>query len=339
MGHRLLVSVSALAVVIGLVVLVPSTGAGQSASPLRTAWGDLDLQGVWDFRTLTPFERPTEIADKEFFTKEEAAKFLAAALTDIAARDERVPSDIVGNYNQFWFDRGTTLSATMRTSQVVDPPNGRLPALTPEARQRATSAEAKRIAAVRRGQGPAASFEDLDAGDRCIMHAKAGPPINPGGYNNNVRLFQAPGYVAILNEQIHDVRIVPLDGRPHVSNQIRLWMGNSRGRWEGRTLVVETVNFNGKHDQVGRPLLSSGQHLSLVERFTRTDANTIHYQYTVTDPATWVRPWTAEYTMTKSRDRIYEYACHEGNISLHQILSGSRAAEKAAGAAAKTSSR
>jgi hypothetical protein len=338
MRRRLPVSVDALALTIGLVVLVPATGAGQSAA-LRTPWGDPDLQGVWDFRTLTPFERPKELAGKELFTRAEAEAFLAKQLADIAGRDSRVPDDIVGNYNQFWFDRGTTLSGTMRTSQIVDPTDGRLPPLTPEAQTRATSDEAKRISAARRGFAPAVSFEDLDAGDRCIMHQKAGPPINPGGYNNNVQIFQAPGYVAILNEQIHDVRIIPLDGRPHASSQIRQWMGNARGRWEGRTLVVESINFNGKHDQVGRPLLSSGEQLTLVERFTRADAGTLHYRYTVTDPAIWVRPWSAEYTMVKNPEKVYEYACHEGNLSLYQMLAGSRAAEKAADAAAKTSSR
>jgi hypothetical protein len=338
MRRRLLMSLSALAMTTGL-VLVPTTGAGQSAAPPRTAWGDPDLQGVWDFRTLTPLERPKQLAGKEFFTKAEAEAFLSSALSDIAGRDSRVPDDIVGNYNQFWFDRGTTLSGTMRTSQIVDPKDGRLPPLTPEAQKRATSDEAKRILSVRRGFAPAISFEDLDAGDRCIMHQKGGPPINPGGYNNNVQVFQAPGYVAILNEQIHDVRIIPLDGRPHASSQIRQWMGNSRGRWDGQTLVVETINFNGKHDQVGRPLLSSGERLTLVERFTRTDGNTLHYRYTVTDPAIWVRPWSAEYTMARNPEKLYEYACHEGNFSLYQMLAGSRAADEAAGAAATTSAR
>ena len=232
-----------------------------------------------------------------------------------------------GFYNNFWLDRGTKVIGTRRTSQIVDPADGRLPPLTEEAQRRADSPEAQRIADARRGARPAESWTDLDAGDRCIQHAKAGPPISVGGYNNNVQLFQAPGYVALLNEQNHDVRIIPLDGRPHVGPQVIQWMGDSRGRWEGETLVVETTYFNGKHDQIGRPLLSTGEHLSLIERFTRTDPETLLYEFTVTDPTIWVSPWTAQLTMKKNPDLIYEFACHEGNYGLYNIMAGSSAEE------------
>ena len=278
MIHRVLVSVSAVAVLVAL-VLGAAAAAAQTTVP-KTAWGQPDLQGLWDFRTLTPLQRPEDLADREFLTVEEAATLeqdavdrnlhlanrpaeLATASDQVDRRTDGTP----GFYNNFWLDRGTTIVATRRTSLIVDPPNGRLPALTAEAKQRAASPEAQRIADANRGRVPAVSWLDLEPGDRCIQHGKAGPPINPGGYNNNIQLFQAPGYVAILNEQIHDVRVIPLDGRPHLEPGIRQWMGDSRGHWEGSTLVVETTNFNGKHEQVGRPDLSSGEHQSLIERF------------------------------------------------------------------------
>ena len=188
-------------------------------------------------------ERPRELAGKEVLTEEEAAEFVAASLAEIEGRDDEVPGDIVGNYNQFWFDRGTTVVGTRRTSRIVDPPDGRLPALTPEAERRSTSPEARRVTQAGRGIVPPVSWEDLSPGSRCIHHGKAGPPINPGGYNNNMQLFQAPGYVAILTEQIHSVRVIPLDGRPHLGSGIRQWMGDSRGRWDGDVLGSRDHEF------------------------------------------------------------------------------------------------
>ena len=332
MNHRCL---AAVLTVLAVVALTPIFAAAQSASAPRTPWGQPDLQGVWDFRTITPLQRPEELADKEFFTEEEAANLEQEAvdrdarLWEQGARKTEAGGN-VGAYNNFWMDRGLKAVGTRRTSLIVDPPDGRLPPLTAAAQRLAESQEAQRIADVRREGRPAASWADLDAGDRCIQHAKAGPPISTGGYNNNIQLFQTPDQVAILNEQNHDVRIVPLDGRPHVKPQIQQWMGDSRGRWEGDTLVVETIHFNGKHDQVGRPLLSTGEHLSLVERFTRTGPETLLYEYTVTDPTIWVRPWTAQYPMQKNPELIYEFACHEGNYSMESTLSGARAIEKRA---------
>ena len=332
-------SVVVYVVIVGL-GLWPHLASGQSTDALRTPWGDPDLQGVWDYRTLTPLERPADQAERAFLTEEEAAalerttverneRLLTRAAERTTASDQvdRREDGTPGFYNNFWLDRGTTAVATRRTSLVVDPANGRLPALTADAGRRASSDEARRIAETRRGTRPARSWTDLDAGDRCIQHAKAGPPISVGGYNNNVQLFQTPGYVAILNEQNHDVRIIPLDGRPHVASRIRQWMGDSRGRWEGDTLVVETIHFNGKHDQVGRPLLSTGEHLRLVERFTRADEGNLVYQFTVTDPTIWVSPWTAELPMKRNPDLIYEFACHEGNYGLYNIMAGSRLEE------------
>jgi hypothetical protein len=343
MSHRVLASLGAAAVLVGLVSWRPAPVTAEQQintaqlTVNKTAWGEPDLQGVWDFRTITPLERPRNLADREFLTEAEAAKLEQAVVdqneellrrpaerTTAGGNVDRREDGTPGFYNNFWLDRGTTVVGTRRTSLIVDPPNGRLPAMTEETGRRAASAEARRVAGARNGDVPAISWEDLDPGDRCIQHGKAGPPINPGGYNNNVQVFQSPGYVAILNEQIHDVRIIPLDGRPHLSPQIRQWMGDSRGRWEGQTLVVETTNFNGKHEQAGRPILSSGEHLTLVERFT------LVYRYTVTDASTWVRPWTAEVTMKKSQDRLFEFACHEGNYSMPVRLAGARAMEKTA---------
>ena len=328
--------------VIAVVAMTPLLAVAQSTTVARMPWGDPDLQGVWDYRTITPLQRPEDQAEKEFLTEEEAsslerdildrnARLLTRApeLTSTSNQVDRREDGTPGFYNNFWLDRGTTAVETRRTSLIADPPDGRLPQLTPGAKRRADSSEAQRVAEVRRGAQPAQSWTDLDAGDRCIQHAKAGPPISVGGYNNNIQLFQVPGYIALLNEQNHDVRIIPLDGRPHVGAQISQWMGDSRGHWEGETLVVETIQFNGKHDQIGRPLLSTGQNLSLVERFTRTDSDTLFYEFTVTDSTIWVSPWTAELPMKRNPDLIYEFACHEGNYGLYNIMAGSRMEELA----------
>ena len=327
---------------IGGMALMPALAAAQESTISRTSWGDPDLQSVWDYRTVTPLQRPEDQLDKEFLSEEEAASIeeenlardanlltRAPQRTSASNQVDRREDGSPGFYNNFWLDRGTTAVATRRTSLIVDPPTGRLPAMTPDAQRRADSEEAQRIADVRRGARPARSWTDLDAGDRCIQHAKAGPPISVGGYNNNVQIFQVPGYVALLNEQNHDVRIIPLDGRPHVRAGISQWMGDSRGRWEGDTLVVETVQFNGKHDQIGRPLLSSGEHLSLIERFTRPDIDTLVYEFTVSDPTIWVSSWSVEHPMKRNPNLIYEFACHEGNYGLYNIMAGSRMEDNA----------
>ena len=309
-----------------------------------TSWGDPDLQAVWDFRTITPLQRPEDLIGQEFLTEEEAATF-AEVQTRRQNRDF-IDSELGGlnyapeadggvvPYNEFWYDRGTSVISSRRTSLIIDPPDGQLPPFTPEA-QRKAEAQREIGREEQRGRPRADSHEDRPLGNRCIQHGKAGPPINPGAYNNNMQLFQTPGYIAILNEQIHSVRVIPLDGQPHLEPKILQWMGDSRGHWEGQTLVVETTNFNGQHQQVGRPSLSSGGQLSLIERFTRLDPETLVYEYTVTDPATWVSPWTAQVPMRRNPDSIYEYACHEGNYSLAVILRGARLEEQAAEEAAK----
>jgi hypothetical protein len=292
----------------------------------RTPDGQPNLQGVWDFRSLTPLERPAELAGRDVLTLEEAAAFEKKRLTEIANLDNEVPADIVGNYNQFWFDRGTTVVETKRTSLIVDPIDGRIPSMTPEGQKREDA-----IAAARRGIGnheptPGGWVEELGPNAlqvRCIVGFNSGPPMAPGGYNNNVQILQAPGYVVLVNEMNHNARIVPLDGRPFVG--VRRWVGESRARWEGETLVVETKNFL-RETSFNRGRTTKNLHL--VERFTRVDRDTLVYEFTVNDPTVWTRPWTAQVTMTRSDQHIYEYACHEGNVGLVNILAGARAKEK-----------
>jgi hypothetical protein len=296
---------------------------GKTWTSPRTAWGDPDLQGIWDFRTLTPLERPREFAGKEFLTEEEAAELERQAAQRPDGRPPGDPREAPSVHPPFWLDYGKNVIGTRRTSLLVDPPDGRVPALTPEAQKRAAAR-----AEARRGRGPADSWEDRSLFERCITRGLPAGML-PAGYNNNVQIFQSPGYAVILLEMIHDARIVPLDGRPHLQQNIRQWLGDSRGRWEGDTLVVETTNFSDKTNFRG-----SGANLHLVERFTRVDGGTIDYQFTASDPTTWARPWTVAFPLTKSDGPIYEYACHEGNYGLAGILRGARSEERAAEEAA-----
>jgi hypothetical protein len=291
---------------------------------------------VWNFSTATPLERSSELGGKQVLNDDEAAEFeqQEAAKAD---HDKNPPADIVGNYNEFWYDGNKKVVGTRRTSLIVDPPDGRLPPLTAEA-QKKDAAETE----VRRGVGrneptPGGWIDDLGPGGlqvRCILGFNSGPPMTPAAYNQNVELFQTRQDVVILNEMIHNARIVPMDGRPH--GQLRQWVGDSRGHWEGETLVVDTTNFlretaflRGK----------TTQNLHLIERFTRVDADTLLYEFTVDDPTVWTRPWTAEIAMTRSEQRMYEYACHEGNYALPGILGGARAKEKSAEEAANIRSK
>ena len=328
-----------LTVIAALLVVTLGTGLADaqvsdaSSETPRTPWGDPDLQGIWNNSTITPFQRPEDLADQEFLS-EEAAASLEAQVVDRNARLNE-PSVVrttplpaggnVGAYNNFWMDRGTTVVATRRTSIIVDPPNGRLPALTAEASRRLSSPEAERLARIRRGDLPAESWHQLDLGDRCLWYR--GIPSFPTGYNNNYHLVQTPDYVAILQEHIHDVRFIPLDGRPHLDPTIRQYAGDSRGHWEGDTLVVETTNFN-QHAFIRNFNGNLSQSLHVVERFTRLGPDTLGYEFTVTDPETWTAPWSGSLPMSRSRDQMYEYACHEGNYGMFGILGGSRAQER-----------
>jgi hypothetical protein len=333
MRHRLAINVGVLAALIAWLPFAIALVSGQARSSAanakvssktettpRTPWGDPDLQGVWSYATLTPLERPASVGGREFFTREEAAAREAEAEVDAPPR----PGD-PGTYNVHWFDRGK-IASNLRTSLIVDPPDGRLP-LTPEAR--------KLIAAkTQYAQAhPADSWLDRSAWDRCITYHGV-PPISTG-YNNTYQILQTPDYVAILVENIHDVRIIPLDRRPRLSDSIQQWNGDSRGRWEGKTLIVETSNYSDK-TQLRFP---SSARTRAVERFTRVAADVIDYQFTIDDPTVYTRPWTAVRPFTRLPNyRIYEYACHEGNYAMSGILAGARAEEKAAEEAAKRES-
>ena len=321
MTYRI-VAAAALAALTSVPAAAQSDGAGGAP---RTAWGDPDLAGVWDFRTLTPLERPEALGEKAFLTSEEAAAFEQQALLernadrrDGADRSFGIGSDIERAYNDFWWDYGSNVTADRRTSLIVDPPDGRIP-WTPAGKARPGTFDGA-FSGV-----PAAGPEDRALSERCILGFNSGPPMGPSAYNNNVQLFQTPDTVVIFNEMIHDARIVPLDGRAHLDAGIRQWMGDPRGRWEGSTLVVETTNFLRETHFAG-----SSANLHLVERFTRVDHDTLLYEFTASDPATFSRPWTAQIPMKRSDGPLFEYACHEGNYGMFNLLAGARADEQAA---------
>jgi len=274
----------------------------------RPGAGELD--GIWNYATMTPLERPRDLAAKPVLTPAEAVDYERQTLARQATTNNTAGPD--------WWDSGTRFLTNGRTSLIIDPPDGRVPAMTPEAQQRA----AARTQA-RRARGPADGPEDRALNERCLNWSVAGPPMLPGVYNNNVQIIEARGYVAIVSEMIHDARIVPMDGRAH--GTVPAWMGDARGRWEGRTLVVDTVGFTDKTAFRG-----SGEHLHLVERFTRIDAETLEYRFTAEDPSTWTKPFTAMFPLRKTAGPIYEYACHEGNErSMVGMLRGARAEERA----------
>ncbi len=300
--------------ILSAVVLLPVPAAAQA--PERTPWGDPDLQGVWTNRTTTPLERPSELGERAVLSNEERAALDAEA---DAARDQPPPPGRTGAYNDFWLDRGVR---TSQTSLIVDPPDGKYPAKTERVRESDAA-----FAALRDGT-QFETWEDLNLYDRCITRGMPGAMI-PGFYNHNYQILQTPDYVVILVEMIHDARIIPLDGRAHVPAQLNQWMGDSRARWEGDTLVVETTNLTPRGDQRVRYLVhAASEQAHVVERFTRVDADRIDYSFTVTDPATYAGPWTAEIPMVPLGGEIFEYACHEGNYGLTNILAGARTAEQ-----------
>jgi len=321
MRRRVVGVVSALALVLTTGSLIPASLAGQTTkakkpwSLPRTPDGQPDFQGIWDFRTATPLERPREFAGREFFTSEEAAAFEKQSADRL--------EETLAVHAPFWLDYGANVLASRRTALIVDPPDGRVPSLTSEAQQKtaAARAEARRT----RADGP----EDFSLGERCILFG-AGPPIVPGPYNNNIQIVQTRDTVVVFNEMIHDARIVPMDGRPHLPPNIRPLLGDSRGRWDGDTLVIETTNFTDRTRFRG-----SDENLRLIERFTRTGADTLMYEFTLDNPTAFTSRWTAAYPMARSEEHMYEYACHEGNYGLRNMLTSARFADKAAEGAAK----
>ena len=286
----------------------------------RTPWGDPDLQGVWNNNTVVPLERPEALADKERLTDEEVAERFQRTSEATFAEREGDP----GFYNEFWFEYGQD---TNRTSLIVDPPDGRLPPLTRQGRARA-DAGAHRFPD---GREPVASWQELSLFDRCITRGLPGA-MSPGFYNHNYHILQTPTHVVLVVEMIHDSRIIPIDGRPHAPDDVRQWLGDSRGRWEGDTLVVETQNFTRKTNTRMATVFGGGRSLRLVERFTRVDADTIDYRYTFEDDAEFTRSWTAAIPLNRVEGPLFEYACHEGNYAMEGILAGSRVMEEVAAA-------
>jgi hypothetical protein len=291
-----------------------------SAQSPRTADGKPDLQGVWTNATVTPLERPPELGNQQFFTKEQAALYAKKVVetTNSDRRDGGAEVDVGRAYNNFWRESGTKVVPTLRTSLIVDPADGRIPALTPDAQRiAAAKAEARRL-------HPADGPEDRSLQERCILWPAAGPPMMPVGYNSNYQIVQGKGYVAVIAEMIHDVRVIPTDGSPHLPSNVRQWLGDPRGHWEGNTLVVDSTNFTDKTNFRG-----SSEKLHLIERFTRTGPESMMYEFTVDDPASFTKPWTAQVPMTRSAGPVLEYACNEGNYAMQGILAGARAEEKA----------
>ena len=306
-------------VALATVALAPAAAA-QSA--LRTADGQPDLQGLWNFSTATPMQRPEELSGRAILTAEEAAEYEQALAERRRAGDSTSPTASLEarvSYEQaIWFEQGDTLER-QRTSLVIDPPNGRIPAVRPDA---AARGELTRLLRGRHAHGP----EDRGVSERCLLGFNSGPPMTPSVYNNNMQLFQTADHVVILNEMVHNARIIPLDGRAHLPDGMRQWAGDSRASWDGDTLVITTANFLRETAFGG-----SSANLRLVERITRAGADTLRYEFTVSDPTTWAAPWTARVEMKRTVEPLYEYACHEGNYSMASSLSGARALEAAEG--------
>jgi len=293
----------------------PAATAGAS---IRTPDGKPDLEGYWSNASVTPLERSKELGSKAFYTPAEAAAFAKKQIATPEATGRGTYADVHYNMAQYGLDKSSlSIAPNLRTSLIYDPPDGQIPPMTPEARKR----NAERAARDKGHEfdGP----ENRGLAEQCILWGNEGPPMMPVGYNSNLQIVQGPGYVAILQEMIHDVRMIPTNNSPHLPSNIRQWFGDSRGHWEGDTLVVDTTNFTDR-----TPFYGSSKDLHVVEHFRRLNVNTILYQFTVDDPSTWTHPWSAEIPMTQIKGPIFEYACHEGNYGIVNSLSGARAAEK-----------
>ncbi|MBL4820565.1 MAG: hypothetical protein JKY98_06200 [Gammaproteobacteria bacterium] len=306
-----------------ILAILPITGTAQSISSAGsqsestlTPWGDPNLQGVWDRRTITPLQRPAQFVGKPILTAEEILAYEKAS----AARPDGRPLDYgrvgITVHDPDDLDYGKEVLPTGQSSLIVDPPDGRIPTYTPAATEkRATRAKIR---------GRADSWLDRGLSERCITWGIPGGLL-PQAYNNNILILQTPATVIIINEMIHDVRVVPMDGRPHIPSTIRQWHGDPRGHWEGDTLVVESTNFSAKASFRG-----ASENLHLTERFTRIADNTLQYEFTVKDPSTWVEPWSVAFPMFRGDQPLYEFACHEGNYALANILRIARNLEKQA---------
>ena len=323
MIHRVLALATAAVTVSVAVVGLSAQSAAQNAkaapptaSPsMRTPWGHPDLQGTWDYRTITPLERAAALGTREFYTDEERKTLEARAGRRMDGPPEEVRPGLT--HAQYATDPGRFVADGNRTSLVVDPPDGRIPPLTAEGR-------ARQGRGGNRNQTVNASWLDRGNQERCITYGLPSASL-PTLYNNNIQIVQSPDSVVIVHEMIHEARVVPLDGRPRLGENVRGWIGDSRGRWEGDTLVVETTNFNGKNSYRGS---TTGLHLT--ERYTRTGDDRLELRLTVSDPTTWERPWTVLLPMRPTDGELLEYSCHEHNLSMVNILEVARDAEKAA---------
>ncbi len=301
--------------------------AGQSVP--RGSDGHPLIEGIWNSASLTPLQRPAGLGTKEFYTETEAAAYEKKRVAELNRdrRDGSPEADVGRSYNELFYDRGTKLAPNRRTSLIVDPPDGRIPPMTPAAQARLKADEAYFAA------HPADGPEDRPLPDRCLMFSQSGPPMIPGNYNNNYQIVQTPDSLVILAEMGNQVRVIALDGRPPLPAGIQEWEGEPRGHWEGDTLVVETSNFRFNERSRFGVQYDSGltdQNLRITERFTRTGPEAITYRATVSDPTVYTRPWTFEVVMQRAEGPLYEYACHEGNYGLEDVLKGARAQEKAA---------
>jgi hypothetical protein len=311
--------------VTGSMMLAQTPPAKRAAIP-RAADGHPSLEGIWTNATLTPLQRPANLAAKPYFTAEEAAAFEKQVLIQNDTDNQPRKAGDPGNYNSAFWDRGNHVEKSLRTSLVIDPPDGRIPPFTAEAQAKAQAF--REYAAQHPADGP----EDRDLSERCLMFSGIGPPMLTEPYNNNYQIVQSPGYVSVLAEMNHDVRVIPTDGKVTAPNDVSQWHGVSHGHWDGDTLVVETTNIkfnNQSHFGVAYRGMSD-ENLRVTERFTRTDAETIIYQAMVDDPTVYTKPWTIEEAFTRTKGPLFEYACHEGNYAMPGILQGARLAEQGA---------
>jgi hypothetical protein len=327
MSYRTLTSFGSVLVAVGALGASITAGWGQQGA-LRTPDGRPNLEGIWNSASLTPLQRPVELGNKEFYSEQEAAAYEKAKLLDVNRdrRDGGSEADVGRAYNELFFDRGSKLARTRRTSMVIDPPDGRIPPMTAEARKKFQALQAKFA------EHPADGPEDRPLPDRCLMFSQSGPPMIPGNYNDNYQIVQTPDHVAILAEMGNQVRVIPLKGGRSLPGNVRQWMGDSRGHWEGETLVVETTNF--RYNDRSRFGVQydgvSDQNLRITERFTRTGPESMIYRATIDDPTVYTKPWTMEVSMERVEGPVYEFACHEGNYGLAGVLAGARAQEKQA---------
>ena len=316
-----------------------TTAAPKTWTPPRTAWGDPDLQGIYNYATSTPLQRPRQVGDKQVLTDDEAAD-LQEELAENLTRDRRdggPEADVGRAYNDHWMDaKRLLMTADKRTSLIIDPPDGRLPARVPQKMTPELEKEraARLMSNKRFNAGFFESYKDMDVGNRCIIRRRnegGGHPYLPAIYNNMAQIFQTPGYVVIYAEMIHFSRIIPVDGRPHLPTNVQTWLGDPRGHWEGNTLVVETTNFLSDGD-VGRTAVVYGnanpKTYKIIERFTRVGPDTVNYEVTMSDPETWTRPFTVLVPFNKTQDQVYEYQCQENNYDLYHWLSSARGREK-----------